>query len=90
MLTLLIDAHQSMIALETEIQAAISQLHQHIQADIELFNSLYGKLSGVLEPFSTRTKTVKLKMAKSKRWHRMVQNVQDNSGIYCIELLKIE
>jgi hypothetical protein len=89
-LSFLVDSNLVLVSTSPRLLEILTEIRLHINQECNFASYFQKRLFGMLKQFKKET-PFPLEQNKSmggRRWHRMVSDLYDNTGRYCVEVLK--
>ena len=90
-LALIVDAHMVSIIVSPPLVSLLKRIQTQIDQESDFFGFFHSRVYGLLKPFTNekQKKRDQDRPGKGQRWRRMMNDIQDDTGSYCIEVLRI-
>lgn len=90
-LSLLVDSNVVLFSTSPKLLELLQEIRTHINRECNFASNFQMRIFGMLKQFKKETLApiYQNKSAGGRRWKRMVQDLHDNTGSYCVEVLKL-
>jgi hypothetical protein len=89
-LSFLVDSNLVLVSTSPRILEILKEIRLHINQECNFASYFQKRIFGMLKQFKKETPhpVEQNKSMGGRRWHRMVNDLYDNTGRYCVEVLK--